>query len=145
MADGPSKPAAGSVTALNEPQSVRQGGNVYIKNNRAGEERKRQMHETKLISERFPEVSRIVVKMEYSGNSTPTMVRTLNFLPGSHAFFKMTCLGEGCDDGGLDLTGIVTSMIRNHRESGSGSLFCDGSTSNAVHSDMSYQVSITYT
>ena len=118
---------------------------MYIKSNRAGEERKRQMQETKLISERFPDVSQVIVKMEYSGNRVPSMRRTLSFRPGNHAFFKMTCLGEGCEDGGLDFTGVVSSMISRHQESGSGNVFCDGSTSNAEHSDMSYQVSITYT
>jgi hypothetical protein len=118
--------------------------NVYDRMKRAREEHLHEMRETELISARFPDVSGIVVTMRYSNRFAPAMRRTLNFRPGSHAFFKVNCLGEGCVDGGLDMTGIVTSMVRNHEALAKGTLFCSNSDPAPVHADMTYRISITY-
>jgi hypothetical protein len=117
---------------------------MFIRNNKAREERARQIRETELMSARFPSVSKIVFSVQYKKKRGPSMLRTLNFRPGSHAFFKLNCLGEECVAGGLDITGIVSSMVRNHNESASGNLHCANSEPAAVHADMSYAVSITY-
>ena len=119
--------------------------NVYSRFNKAREEKKREMRETELISARFPDVSSIVVTMEYNNRFAPNMRRTLNFHPGSHAFFKISCLGDGCVDGGIDMTGVLTSMIRNHNESATGALHCSNSNPAVLHAGMSYQIAITYT
>jgi hypothetical protein len=117
---------------------------VYTSNYRNSQERARQRLETELISIRFPEVSGIVVSMEYRNQKGPPMSRTLNYRPDNHAFFKVNCLGAGCEGGGLDMTGVLTNMIRNHDRSAKGSLHCSNGDPGASHADMSYRVSITY-
>ena len=70
--------------------------------NEAREELKREVLSAGLMAERFPSVSSIVVKMNYKRGRTAALLRTVNFLPGSPAFFRISCLGEGCERGGLD-------------------------------------------
>lgn len=118
--------------------------NVYAKRSKAREEKRRKMEEAGPISARFPGVSSIVVTMQYRKRFAPAMRRILNFLPGSHAFFKFNCLGEGCEDGGLDMTRVVTSMVRNHDTSAKGTILCSNSDTAAVHADMSYKIAIAY-
>ena len=67
-----------------------------------------------LISERFPEVSGIIISMTYykKGANPVLMERTINMLPTSDAYFKMDCMIRGCDGGGFDLTQTVADMRR---------------------------------
>ena len=118
--------------------------NVYNVRNEAREERKRQVLAAGLVSERFPDIASIVVTMNYSRGSFAAVLRTLNFYPGSHAFFRISCLGEGCDDGGLDLTNVLQRMIRGHIRSAKGELSCDNRDSAIVHPSVNYEVAITY-
>ncbi len=117
---------------------------MYNRKNEAREERLRQKLDAGLMSDRFPEVANIVVRMKYVKEGTTSLLRTLNFYPGSHAFFRMSCLGEGCVDGGLDLTRVITMMIRNHKTSAKGELRCENKDPSAVHADMAYEVSMKY-
>ena len=118
--------------------------NVHSLRNEAREERKRQTLAAGLVSERFPDVASIVVTMNYSRGSFAAVLRTLNFGPGRHAFFRISCLGEGCDDGGLDLTYVMHRMIRGHERSAKGLLSCDNKDSAIVHPSVDYEVAITY-
>lgn len=118
--------------------------NVYNRKNEAKEERVRQELDAGLMSDRFPEVSNIVVKMKYVKEGATSLLRTLNFNPGSYAFFRISCLGEGCVDGGLDLTRVITTMIRNHKTSTKGELSCENKDPSAVHADIAYEVSMKY-
>ena len=118
--------------------------NVYSMRNEAREERKRQELATGLLSDRFPNVSSIVVTMNYGLGSRSAVLRTLNFYPGSHAFFRISCLSEGCDEGVLDLTRPIQKMIRSHETSAKGELSCDVNSPEVVHSDVDYRVAITY-
>lgn len=121
---------------------------MFVRNNRAKEEREERMrltHEAELISARFPGVSRIVIKMQYMNQKVSSMRRTLNFRPGSHAYFKLTCLGEGCVDGGLDMTRIIRRTIRGHEKAAKGHIRCQNIDPAALHADISYYVSIQYT
>ena len=99
---------------------------------------------SKRISERFPDVAHIMVRIKYTSDGTLSLVRTLNFYPESHSFFKMNCLGEGCDYGGLNLTRAITSMIKNRTRSTKGDLQCTNKDTDAVHAGMSYSISIKY-
>ena len=110
----------------------------------AREERKRQMLAAGLVSERFPDIASIVVTMNYSRGSFAAVLRTLNFYPGSPAFFRISCLGEGCEDGGLDLTYVLHRMIRAREKSAKGELSCDNRDAAIVHPRVEYQVAITY-
>ena len=117
---------------------------MYSRRNEAKEERQRQKLDAGVMSDRFPAVSGIIVTMTYRKNGEESLLRTLNYYPASHAFFKMSCLGEGCTDGGLDLTNAITSLIGSHRKSGKGKLTCTGSDPSAVHADISYEVAVSY-
>jgi hypothetical protein len=118
--------------------------NLYSRRNEAREERKRQTLAAGLMSERFPDVASIVVTMNYKRGSFPWVLRTLNFYPGSPAFFRISCLGEGCDEGGLDLTHPIQRMIRSHEKSKKGELSCDNKDAAIVHPSVDYEVAITY-
>ena len=113
--------------------------NVSSKRNEAREERKRQELATGLLSDRFPNVSSIVVTMNCGRGSRSAVLRTLNYYPGSHAFFRIRCLSEGCDEGVLDLTHPIQKMIRSHETSAKGELCCDINNPEIVHPDVDLQ------
>jgi hypothetical protein len=54
-----------------------------------------------LISERFPEVSGIIISMIYyqNGANSVLMERTINMLPTSDAYFKMDCIYGAATEG----------------------------------------------
>jgi hypothetical protein len=118
--------------------------NVYNMRNEAREEHKRQTLAAGLMSRRFPDVSSIVLTMNYGRGTHSAMLRTLNFFPGSYAFFRINCLSEGCDQGGLDLTHSIHRMIRGRETSAKGVLTCDNRDAAIVHPRVEYQVAITY-
>jgi hypothetical protein len=57
----------------------------------------------------------------------------------------VNCLRKDCVDGGFDLTQVITTMIRNRRAEGKGTLSCTGTDSSTNHSDIAYEVAIQYT
>ena len=118
--------------------------NVYSRRKEAWEERKRQMLDAGLMSDRFPDVSSIVVTIDYSRGSFSSVHRTMNFYPGSHAFFKISSLGEGDEEGGLDLTRFIHRMIGSHERSAKGEFKGDRTDSAAVYPSVGYEVAITY-
>ncbi len=119
--------------------------NGFNTKNVAREERKRQVAAAGLVSGIFPDVESIVVTMNYCRGPFPAVLRTLNFYPGSQAFFKVSCLGDGCDDGGLDLTDVMQRMIKGRRKTAKGKLSCDNKDEAIVHPTVEYEVAITYT
>jgi hypothetical protein len=114
--------------------------------NAARKERVQQRLESGLISEHFPEVSSIVINMKnsYKRMNSNSILRTLNFLPSSYAYFNIECLSEGCRDGGFDLNQVIAMMIRSHKDSGEGELDCDSSSLSPGHSHIHYKVNIQY-
>ena len=118
--------------------------NVYSVRNEVREERKRQALDAGLMSDRFPGVSSIVVTMNYGRGTHAAVLRTLNFYPGSSAFFRISCLSEGCDQGSLDLTHSVHRMIGGRETSAKGELRCSNRDEAIVHPKVEYQVAITY-
>ena len=118
---------------------------MYNARNEAREERKRDLLDAGLMSGRYPDVSSIVGTMHYKrARVSSSILRTLNFSPESPAFFKISCLGEGCDDGGLDLTYVMQRMIRSRERSAKGQLSCDNTDAAIVHPSVDYEVAITY-
>jgi len=101
-----------------------------------------------LMSDRFPGVSGIVVRMTYCqiGANPVLMVRTVNFSPASYAYFKMGCMIKGCSDGGFDLTPVIADMVKTHKKLKKGSLACSGSVDNIAvdHASIDYEVAIQY-
>lgn len=99
---------------------------------------------SRLICERFPDVAHIIVNMKYRGTGVSSLRRILNFYPENRFFFKMNCLGKGCDHGGLNLTRVITSMIRKRQRSTRGDLKFTNKVPFVDHADISYRVSIKY-
>ncbi len=101
-----------------------------------------------LVSERFPEVSDIVIHMTYyqKGVNPVMMVRIVNFFPSRHAYFNMDCMIKGCVDGGFDLTSVIANMIKNHKKLEKGKLMCNGKSDTLAsdHASIAYQITIKY-
>ena len=109
---------------------------------------KQRMLAAGLVSECFPEVSDIVVHMTYyqQAINPVLMVRTVNFWPSRHAYFNMDCMIKGCNDGGFDLTSVVSDMVKNHKKSEKGKLLCKGNTDTPTpnHASIAYQITVKY-
>jgi hypothetical protein len=101
-----------------------------------------------LVSERFPEVSDIVIHMTYyhKGVNPILMVRTVNFFPSGFAYFNMDCMIRGCVDGGFDLTSVISDMIKNHKRLRKGKLICNGKNDDLAsdHASIDYEIRIQY-
>jgi len=101
-----------------------------------------------LVSERFPEVSDIVMHMTYyqKGVNPVLMVRVVNFFPTGHAYFNMDCMIKGCVDGGFDLTAVVKNMIKQRKKSAKGKLVCHGKGDSLAsdHASVDYEITIKY-
>lgn len=98
-----------------------------------------------LVSERFPSVSGMAVRMLYLNKSTGAvlMMRTVNYFPTSHAYFIMECVTDGCTGGGYDLTTVISNLIKGRKETGRGKFICPGNRT-AGHEGFSYEISISY-
>ena len=111
-------------------------------------ERMQEMQDAGLISQRFPDVSSIVVDMEHKRNgiSAIHLLRTLNFPSDSHAYFRIECLNRDCKDctDGFHLDPVIAAMIRNNTPSKEGELKCDGSGITARQVNITYKVTIQY-
>lgn len=121
------------------------GRNMFSRNNQARIERDQERIDSGFISKHFPEVANIVISMMYKQKGAKSLVRTVNFSPGSYAFFKITCLSDDCVDGGFDLTRVVNAMVSNHSETAKGELGCDDNGPRPDHSNIVYEVAIQYT
>jgi len=101
-----------------------------------------------LVSDRFPAVSGMVIQMTYyrKGANPVLMLRTINVLPTSYAYFKMDCMIKGCDGGGFDLTSIVADMVKTHKKIKKGALSCCGKvdTLEGDHASIEYETVIQY-
>lgn len=101
-----------------------------------------------LISECFPEVSEIIMRMTYYQKATNSimMFRTVNFWPSHHAYFNMDCMIKDCNDGGFDLTSVITKMIQNHKKFAKGKLLCNGNIDalTSEHASIAYQITVKY-
>ena len=115
--------------------------NMNNKKNEAKKEKLQQRLDSGFMSKNFPEVASIVVSMMYNQKGAKSVLRTVNFSPGSYAFFRVGCLSKDCVDGGFDLNQIITAMIRNRKEAEKGDLVCESTD----HSAIAYEVDIHYT
>jgi hypothetical protein len=103
-----------------------------------------------LVSERFPEVSGIVIQMTYyhKASNPVLMVRTVNVFPTGYAYFNMDCMIRDCSDGGFDLTSVITDMVKRHKKLGKGKLACNGNGKDNTlapdHASIVYEIKIQY-
>ena len=118
--------------------------NVYTARNAVWMERQRQILAAGLVSERFPGVSSIVVTMHYNRGRNSALLRTLNFYPGSPAFFKVSPVGDEGEDGAPDLTNFISRMIGEHQGSAKGEVGGGRGGEVAVHPKVDYEVAIAY-
>jgi len=102
--------------------------------------------ESGLISEHFPDIESIFIKINNSyGKKNPIKIaREFKFIPESQAYFNIECLNKNCLDGGFDLAGVIDTMIKSHTGSGEGELSCNGSELSPEHSHISYKITINY-
>ncbi|MGD2081022.1 MAG: hypothetical protein PVG55_04630 [Nitrospirota bacterium] len=101
-----------------------------------------------LVSERFPAVSGMIIKMTYFHESAQPvlMVRTVNVFPSSHAYFLMSCMDKDCEDGGFDLAPVVSAMVRGRKKASKGEMVCRGRGGklSRKHAKISYDIKIRY-
>jgi len=99
------------------------------------------------VATHFPEVASIVIHMTYNQRGVAkSLPRVVNFFPSSCALLRVDCLNKDCVDGGFDLTPVIRGMIRNHRETSTGDLSCEGSgpSPSVDHSAIAYELTIRY-
>ncbi|MEW5746280.1 MAG: hypothetical protein AB1805_12685 [Nitrospirota bacterium] len=108
-------------------------------------ERRQQKIDAGLMSARYPNVASIVISMNYYQKDIghAIMQRTVNFFPGSAAYFLMECMRNDCIDGGFDLEPVIHTMVKGRKRSGRGELVCNGNDS-AGHAKIDYSVAIEY-
>jgi hypothetical protein len=121
---------------------------TYREQRDARKEKMQQTHEAGLISERFPEVSNIVIDMQHDwkGIEWIHLLRTLNFSSESHAYFHVECLNRDCKEciQGFDLHQFIAAMIRSHTELREGSFTCEGNNLTSGRLNINYKVVIQY-
>jgi len=114
----------------------------------ADQERNEKKIAAGLVSERFPKVAGMVIKMTYYQEmANPVlMVRTVNVFPSSHAYFHMQCAVKECDEGGFDLEPIIARMIRGNKRSVKGEMTCSGKGDklDKNHASISYEIKVRY-
>ncbi len=91
-------------------------------------ERKQSKVDAGLMSEVYPHVTSMVIRMNYyyKGCDSSYMQRTINFYPSSAAYFMMECMKSECTNGGFDLSPAVSKMAKKRVPSDSGELQCKG-------------------
>jgi hypothetical protein len=119
--------------------------NANSRKNAARIERLQQKTEAGLVAAHFPEVADIAVSMTYNQiGLNKSLLRKVNFFPGSYAFFRIDCINRDCTDGGFDLTKVITATIGRHGHSAKGDLICQGTGPAEGHSAITYQIDIHY-
>jgi hypothetical protein len=108
-------------------------------------ERKQHKADAGLMSAHYPNVASVIISMNYYQKSTgrTIMQRTVNFSPGSLAYFHMECMGYDCVDGGFNLEPVVKKMMKGRLKSGKGELLCSGNDSSS-HTRIDYKIDIKY-
>ena len=100
-----------------------------------------------MMSERFPQVSGIVINMTYyqQGANPVLMERTVNVFTTSDAYFKMDCMIKGCEGGGFDLSPVINAMAKTRKSVKKGTLDCCGNANGAQgHGSIDYEIVIQY-
>jgi hypothetical protein len=101
-----------------------------------------------LLSKKFPNVSGIVIQMTYYHNSeNPVLMqRTVNVFPSSYAYFIMECMIKTCEEGGFNLSRIISKHIKQKKKVARGTMVCKGKIDKAAldHASISYEINIKY-
>ncbi len=101
-----------------------------------------------LMSERFPNVEGIIIKMTYYHNSeNPVLMqRTINVFSTSYAYFHMDCMIRGCTGGGFDLSSIIAKQIKKKEKTSKGKMPCKNKDAELEpdHAHISYDINVQY-
>ena len=101
-----------------------------------------------LVSERFPGVTNIELRMTYYQRTVDPvlMKRTVSFCPSNYAFFRLDCTREECTKGGFDLSPVIASLVKNRKPSVKGNISCHGRTGTLGHghASIAYEINIQY-
>jgi len=101
-----------------------------------------------LVSERYPQISDMVINMTYYHKAADPvlMKRTMNVSPENHADFFMECMIRSCENGGFDLTRVISGLIKKRKKSVKGSIDCKGKNGSLPrdHASISYEISVKY-
>ncbi len=101
-----------------------------------------------VVSDRYPKISGIVIYMTYYHNAeNPVLMqRTVNVFPSSYAYFKMECMSKSCDNGGFDLSSVISKQIKQKKKSVKGKMTCKGKNADTAsdHASISYEISVKY-
>ena len=104
--------------------------------------------ETGIVSDRFPQVSNIVIQMTYfhDAENPVLMERTVNIFPSSIADFNMKCMIRGCEKGGFDLTKVISGLVKQHKKLARGDMKCMGKVDkhSPNHASISYEINVKY-
>jgi hypothetical protein len=110
--------------------------------------KKQKRIEAGLVSERFPTVDGMTIKMTYyhKAENPLLMQRTVNVFPSSYAYFNMECMIKGCEEGGFDLTSAIKKHVKQKKKSFKGKMVCKGTNGDKPpnHASIEYAISIKY-
>ncbi len=107
--------------------------------------------EAGLVSERFPNVSAMEIKMVYfqrtmySDSDKLLMLRTVKVAPDSHAYFHMQCMTKICESS-YNLKRTINGMVKNKKKKASGKISCSGKGEGlkANHACVEYEITVRY-
>ncbi|MDA8170068.1 MAG: hypothetical protein M0Z59_10300 [Nitrospiraceae bacterium] len=107
---------------------------------------RRKKAESGFVSDRFPAVSGLAIKIIYYQNAANPvlMVRTINVLPGDYAYFHLPCMFRECVKGGFNLGPVISSMVKNRKKAAKGTLACNGQNMPKGHASIEYEITIRY-
>ena len=107
-------------------------------------EKKQQRIEAGIMSELFPKVAKITLSMTYSQTGVlEPLSRTVNFLPGSSAVFRVSCLCAECEEGGFDFNKIIKKMVVERKTASKGKINCENCSA-PEFMDVDYNITIKY-
>ena len=104
-----------------------------------------------LVSERFPNVSGMEIKMTYfqrtmySDSDKLLMLRTITVVPDSAAYFHMQCMTKECEHT-YNLLRTINGLVKNKKKKASGKIYCSGKENGlkANHACMDYEITVKY-
>lgn len=107
-------------------------------------DRKQQKIDAGPVSELFPKVAKITINMTYSQTGVlEPLSRIVNFLPGSSAVFRVSCLCSECEEGGFDFNKIIKKMVADHKTASKGKINCENCSA-PEFLNVDYTVTIKY-
>ena len=80
-----------------------------------------------MIKELNPRVKKIIIDIDFEGNfeySHSPYSQELN--PSDRVIFTIDCINQSCTKGYFDISNVIYSLVRDNKDSITGTLICDG-------------------